>query len=201
MVQMSGLAIGNDMKNILVLSVIGADRAGIVDELSSAIIKNGGNWLESRMCNLAGQFAGVLMVECSSQKQPGLHEALKKLENNGLMIQFAPAKASQHDQGADIDLDQCGRTNIELELTGPDHPGIIHDIAHFLASRNINIAEMDSHCQEGAMSGGYVFHSKIVASIPKSQEIDEVENALGDLADKLNVDITLDDLKGKRTRI
>ena len=93
------------------------------------------------------------------------------------------------------------RENIELEISGPDHPGIVHDISHFLAERNINILELASHCEEGAMSGGYIFHSNIVASIPHNIEINAVESALDDLAGSLNVDITLDNLKGMRTRI
>ncbi len=185
------------MKSTLILSIIGPDRPGIVDDLSSLIIDNGGNWLESRMCNLAGQFAGVLLVECPEEKLAGLKTAFASLEQSGLKIQLASGSA----EGDDSAKGDKSRLDIELEITGPDHPGIIHDIAHFLAERDISISEMDSHCEEGAMSGGYVFHSKITASIPKSQEISEVEDALGDLAGALHVDITLDDLKGQRTRI
>ncbi len=180
------------MKSTLVLSVIGPDRPGIVDDLSSVIIDNGGNWLESRMCNLAGQFAGILQVECPADRKAGLITALNGLEGAGFKIQLA---------SGGNDEDGVGRANIELEITGPDHPGIVHDISHFLAQRNISIADMVSHCEEGAMSGGYVFHSTISASIPNSQSINEVEDALDNLADALNVDITLDDLKGRRTRI
>ncbi len=180
------------MKSTLILSVIGPDRPGIVDDLSSVIIDNGGNWLESRMCNLAGQFAGVLLVECSTGKQAGLVAALNGLDETGFKIQLASGG-----NGGET----AGRVNLELEISGPDHPGIIHDISHFLAKRNINIAEMDSHCEEGAMSGGHVFHSRISASIPRTQDISDVEDALDDLASALNVDITLDDLKGNRIRI
>ena len=182
------------MNSTIIVSVIGPDRPGIVDDLSSLIIDNGGNWLESRMSNLAGQFAGILMVECPAQKYADLCSALEAFEGGGLKIQLAPGKD-------DAGHEPVGRADIELEITGPDHPGIIHDIAHFLAERDISIAEMDSHCEEGAMSGGYVFHSKIAASIPHSLDIGEVEDSLDDLSGALNVDIVLDDKKGKRTRI
>jgi len=180
------------MKTTLILSVIGADRPGIVDDLSSVIIDNGGNWLESRMCNLAGQFAGVLLVECVAEKQEGLKSALRNLGNDGLQIQMTQGGKGQQANARDT---------IELEIAGPDHPGIVHDISHFLAERDISIFDMVSHCEEGAMSGGYVFHSHISATIPKSHEIADVEDLLDDLADSLNVEITLDDLKGRRTRI
>ncbi len=177
------------MPNTLILTVIGPDRPGIVDDMSAIITENGGNWLESRMCNLAGQFAGVLLVECPEQKYASLVDGLNKLEKNDLKIQVERGRKA--DDGAK-------RDHIELEITGPDHPGIVQDISHFLASRDINIVELASQCEESPMSGGYVFYSKIIASIPQSQDI---ENALDDLAGRLNVDITLDDLKGNRTRI
>ena len=180
------------MNSTLILSVIGPDRPGIVDDLSSVIIDNNGNWLESRMCNLAGQFAGILLVECAENKRDGLMNALKKLEQSDLKIQMTLGG-----NGPEI----SPRATIELEIAGPDHPGIVHDISHFLAERDINILEIVSHCEEGAMSGGYVFHSNISASIPQLHDISDVEDALDGLADSLNVDITLDDLKGKRTRI
>lgn len=180
------------MKNALVLTVVGPDHPGIVDDLSAVIEKNGGNWLESRMCNLAGQFAGVLLIECPPGNCAEMQKALETLESGGVEVQVTAGSNSMR---------QTGRANIGLEIAGPDHPGIVHDISHFLAERDINIVEMDSHCEEGAMSGGYIFHSRIVANIPGSQNISEVEDALDDLAGTLNVDITLDDLKGTRTRI
>lgn len=183
---------GTVMKSTLILSVVGPDRPGIVDDLSSVIIANEGNWLESRMCNLAGQFAGILLVECSADKRDGLMAALGKLEQSNLNIQMTLG-GNEQDEGA--------RETIALEITGPDHPGIVHDISHFLAGRDINILEMVSHCEEGAMSGGYVFHASISASISQPQQISDVEDALEGLANSLNIDITLDDLKGSRTRI
>ena len=180
------------MKNALVLTVIGPDHPGIVDDVSAVIEANGGNWLESRMCNLAGQFAGVVLIECPPGNCANMRQALETLDSGGLDI---------HVTAGEQFLESNPGENIELEISGPDHPGIVHDISHFLAGRDINIIDMTSHCEEGAMSGGYVFHSKIVAGIPLALQIDDVENALEDLAGSLHVDITLDNLKGVRTRI
>ena len=46
----------------LVLTVIGDDRPGLVGQLSAAISKHNGNWLESSMSHLAGKFAGIVCV-------------------------------------------------------------------------------------------------------------------------------------------
>ena len=50
------------MRTSLVLTVIGTDRPGIVEQLSDRVLAAGANWEESRMARLAGKFAGVLRV-------------------------------------------------------------------------------------------------------------------------------------------
>ena len=47
----------------LVLTLIGPDRPGLVESLAKRVTAHGGNWVESRMAHLAGQFAGILRVE------------------------------------------------------------------------------------------------------------------------------------------
>ncbi|MEO0415151.1 MAG: ACT domain-containing protein, partial [Verrucomicrobiota bacterium] len=49
------------MKSFFV-HVVGTDRPGLVEELSRAVAAAGGNWEESRLARLHGQFAGVVRV-------------------------------------------------------------------------------------------------------------------------------------------
>ena len=60
------------MQTHLVLTVIGPDRPGLVSALSNTIAAGGGNWLDSRMANLAGQFAGILLLDVESDRADGL---------------------------------------------------------------------------------------------------------------------------------
>ena len=46
----------------LVLTIIAADKPGLVERIAQNIASHGGNWLESRMAHMAGQFAGILRV-------------------------------------------------------------------------------------------------------------------------------------------
>jgi len=46
----------------LVLTVIAPDKAGQVERIAQCIADHNGNWLESRMSRMAGQFAGILRV-------------------------------------------------------------------------------------------------------------------------------------------
>ena len=46
----------------LVLTVFAPDKPGQVERIAQCIAEHGGNWLESRMSRMAGQFAGILRV-------------------------------------------------------------------------------------------------------------------------------------------
>ena len=50
------------MQTTLVMTVIGADRTGLVEAVAKVVAEHGGNWLESRMCRLGGEFAGIVRV-------------------------------------------------------------------------------------------------------------------------------------------
>ena len=67
------------MANSLVLTICAHDRPGVMKLISNTIAQCDGNWLESRMARLGGQFAGIVRVECSEEKLSQLRENLKAL--------------------------------------------------------------------------------------------------------------------------
>ena len=60
------------MQRALVMTVIGQDRPGLVDTIAGLVAGHAGNWLESRMSRLGGQFAGILRVEVPEEQVPPL---------------------------------------------------------------------------------------------------------------------------------
>ena len=53
----------------LVMTIISPDRTGLVEAVARAVADHGGNWLESRMCRLGGDFAGILRIEIPAEKK------------------------------------------------------------------------------------------------------------------------------------
>src|ERR1700759_2110957 len=100
----------------LVMTVIGKDRTGLVESVARTVAEHGGNWLESRMCHLGGEFAGILRVEVEGKKKAALLEALQKLQSNGLQIVVR--------QDRPVTPPTAGRQT-KLELVGADRPGIV----------------------------------------------------------------------------
>jgi predicted amino acid-binding ACT domain protein len=55
------------MDHHAVLTAIGADRPGLVDEVSAYVLERGGNLEDSRMLNLHGQFAMMMLVSVAGR--------------------------------------------------------------------------------------------------------------------------------------
>src|SRR5688572_18622368 len=79
--------IQNDMNIPLVLTIIRPDRTGLVESLPSLVAEHGGNWLESRMSHLGGQFAGILRIHVPADREQPLVTALKNLRNLSVVVQ------------------------------------------------------------------------------------------------------------------
>lgn len=168
------------MPKAFVLSIVGPDRPGLVEHLSSVIAAHNGNWTESRMARLASQFAGVLLLSCGEADYDELCRSLRALESEGLHLMINDTE--QNTDSPD------GRL-VKLELTGQDRPGIVHDIAHFLASLDISIEELETHCYSAAWTGEVVFQALATLRAPASLATESLLTMLDRIADDLAVDI------------
>ena len=67
----------------LVMTVIGKDRTGLVESLASLVAEHGGNWLESRMCRLGGEFRVSCASMCPRKTGPRCWRHSKALRRGG----------------------------------------------------------------------------------------------------------------------
>lgn len=169
------------MRASIVLTVIGPDRPGLVEQLASTVAAHGGNWEQSRMAHLAGQFAGILRVTVADDKLTALHRALDGLASSGLRV-VSEASATR-----DRETSRAYR----LSLVGDDREGIVRDLSRALAARGVNVEELDTHCESAPMSGEQLFHARALLHVPASLEVGELQKALEALADDLMVDLKL----------
>jgi glycine cleavage system regulatory protein len=171
------------MQRSLVMTVIGEDRPGLVDSVASIVAEHGGNWLESRMSRLGGQFAGIVQVEVPAEKEQPLAGALKNLAARGLNV----VVHSDRPQSAAAE-----RPVSVLEIVGQDRPGIVRQISHALASFGVNVEELHTECASAAMSGETLFKARARLSIPESCNIPELRRTLEKIAADLIVEISLE---------
>lgn len=165
----------------LVITLISPDHPGIVDDVSKVVAANGGNWLESRMVHLAGQFAGVLCVEVAEDQATALEEALGQLSASGLhvVVERSVVPAVEPEQ------------TLEIELLGLDRPGLVHEVSSLLATHGINVEELSTDRPAAAMSGSHMFHAHVRAVVPAGVDVSEVHRGLERLAADLMVEIRL----------
>jgi len=170
------------MLSTLVMTVIGPDRPGLVELVTANVVDHGGNWLESRMCRLGGQFAGIVRVEVPTAKSDALLATLAKLEKEGLQI-------SARQETAPV---QSARGSVAvLELVGQDRPGILHQISHVLARHSVNVEELSSDRVNAPMDGSMLFQAHISVLLPADVSLAQLRAELEKIATDLMVDVQL----------
>lgn len=166
----------------MVLTVYGNDRAGLVDSLSEVIAENGGNWDKSYLAELAGKFAGIVLVSIADSKVAALTAGLDPLRRDGLEI-------TVHE--VDDEPDAVPHRELSLELVGPDHPGIVHDISHALAQNGVSIAELSTETHDSPMGGGLLFEARAILHAPQDLSDSDLLASLEPLANDLMVHIEI----------
>ena len=164
-----------------IVTLIGPDHPGLVDSVSAVVNEQGGNWLESRLCHLGGQFAGIVHLELPAQNEDSLRRALGEVA--GLKI--------------DLHSDEPGPSHgklrtFEMELIGQDHPGIVQSITHALARHQVNVEEFNSTVESAPMGGGKLFRAKLSLSLAENVDLRAVQDEVEKIAEDLMCDLTLD---------
>lgn len=175
------------MQRSLVMTLIGGDRPGLVDSVAGIVAEHEGNWLESRLSRLGGQFAGIVHAEVPAEKEASLIDALKNLNAQGLsvVVHSEPPKMG------------TGRPSSRLEIVGQDRPGIVRQISHALARFGVNVEELQTECVSAAMSGESLFKARARLTIPPECSVTELRQTLEKIAADLIVEISLEDLPPK----
>ncbi len=168
-----------------ILTFIGNDQPGFVQSIARVIADGHGNWLESRMSQLEGKFAGLARIGVSEDKAEPLKLALLSLSENKFTLSIEDVAES-----ATVDLQKY-----QLSILGPDRPGIVHEVTSTLASHQINLLEMSSNVAAAAMTGIPMFSAEATVEVTDQVDITIIDNRLSDIAAELGVDILFLELK------
>jgi glycine cleavage system regulatory protein len=166
-----------------IVTFIGDDRPGLVESLSRVIESNQGSWLESRLSQLGGKFAGLVLVTLPGDNGAALEADLKELSASGLSVRVTPATA--------MTASSRGQS-ITLKVIGPDRLGIVREISRALAQREVNVVEMDSEVSSAPMSAELIFSARIDAEIPEYIDLDDLEDSLEEIANTMTLEIELE---------
>lgn len=167
----------------LVVTVVAPDKPGQVERIADCIAGQGGNWLESRLSRLAGQFAGILRVSVPPDNKNALIEALNALAAHGIRVLLA-------ESSVDAEADSRWKP-ISMELVGNDRPGIVRDITRLLAEQGVNVERLVTDVTPAPMSNEPLFHAHATLGVPVDLALDDLQARLETLADDLMVELVL----------
>ncbi len=176
----------------LVVLVIGPDRPGIVRQIAERAQRFGANWAASRMASIAGEFAGVVHFEVPRDGAAALAEALGGLESAGLRVVVSASDAAS--------ALPPGWRAYHLQLVGEDRVGIVSQFTSLLAERGVSIDSLDTAIHDGGSGNEQrrraTFRVAAHVRVPKNVDIESLKRDLDALAQKMMIDIALDDRAG-----
>ncbi len=170
-------------KGYAVLSALGSDRIGIVRDLSSVIKNFSCNIEESRMVNMGGEFAVIMLLDGSEKD----------------IIQL-------------VDTRECWNgledLHITLKKTTPSHtrkkgipyliktlslntPGIVHAVTNLLQEKGLSIVELETDTSAAPFTGSPMFSMRIEFIAQSMGLIDQLREALRKIGHDADIDIQL----------
>jgi glycine cleavage system regulatory protein len=161
----------------LVLTIIGPDRSGLVDELSTVVLAHHGNWLASNLSHLCGHFAGILQLEVAEEYLSELEHAIHAIPDLEVKIEAGE--------------EQVNDTNKQLNfvITSNDRPGIVQELSSVLRHKGASILHFTSKQQSAPNWGVPLFSAEATVLLPSGLSQDEVVNALEAITADLIVDV------------
>ena len=170
------------MRSYHIISVIAADRPGIVDEVSRIIAAENCNIEESRMAHLGGDFALVTLISGEGEAAGKAAGMVREWAEAGDMTAVSRETARPSEMPG-------ARAEIGLEI--PDRPGIVNRVTHFLARRGANVESLQTEVRSAPFTGTPVLYMHVNISSSEKLPLEGLRHALDDLAEDEDIHITL----------
>jgi glycine cleavage system transcriptional repressor len=165
------------------ITVVGKDQPGIVAAVTGGLFNLGCNIADSSCTMLGGEFAMILII---SLKKPfsksRLIEELKPVCDRIGMTLGVRILHSDEIARREPDGEIC-----MISVYGADQPGIVYRVTRELATRSINITDLNTKLIGTAEEPVYVLMMEV--ALPEGESPEGVEQTLAALKKELNVEI------------
>lgn len=166
------------MKSNFITTVFGPDIPGVIKLLSEVTRGIGGEWLTSKVIKLDGQFAAIMNVVVSKQREQELKQSLADhfpdLQFVHSSVAASPAEAKKI---------------IKLVVDCIDRPGLTGDLTNILMNLGIGIEDME--CRRFAMDGinDTVFSARLTLAVPEGWESEIIAAEIEVLSEDVRVNV------------
>ena len=175
------------MKQHLVISALGADRPGIVEQLAEMASSAGCNLMDSRMMSLGSEFAVILLLS-------GSWDAITRVENT--------LQGVEETLGLKLIIKRTEPQNFyhnllpyAVEVVAIDNPGIVHKVCQFFSKKDINIKELETNSYSASHTGTPMFAVNLTIHVPANTPIGDLRDQFIHFCDEMNLDASLEPLK------
>jgi glycine cleavage system transcriptional repressor len=167
----------------LILTAVGPDRPGIVGRLTGHLHTSGANILDTRMVNLRGRFAVLILLDAPDlaplkASLPPVAEAI------GLTLHLSDHLSTPQTHPAGIPF--------RLKTYSLDQPGLIHRISEVLHSHGVNIEDLAARQDSAPFAGGPLFIMEMRLTVPQTVAVKQLRANLEAACDQLNADLDLE---------
>jgi glycine cleavage system transcriptional repressor len=175
------------LKQHAVLTAIGDDRLGLVEEVSELISARGGSIEESRMANLHGQFAIAMLVTGTAQVIESIGAGLDVLISRAaIQAQLTRAKREPSQTAR--------RTRYRLTGRALDQIGLVHKVARVLSGLDVNIESMETALDAAPFTGTPMFRMDLMIGVPDTTLLSALRGEVGDVCSQFDIDWQLAEL-------
>jgi len=167
----------------VVVTAIGADRVGLVDDISYALVEHRCNIEESRMALLGGEFAMIMLVSGADDDIGSLEQALPALAHEFGMELFLkrtaePALAAQG-------------LPYRIDCVSLDTPGIVHAVTGLLRRANVSIDDLETETTGAPFTGAPLFKMRITCIVPPGSSVQSLRHQLEEIAALHDLDVSM----------
>ena len=166
----------DNSETVVVITAVGRDQPGIIAALTKAVFDLGGNLDDATMTRLHGAFSTMVSARLpEGRTEEDVRSALAPVASAlglTLAVQTVPA------------LTQENTPDTQITVYGADRPGIVYRVASRLASRGVNITDMDTRLTGTAAAPVYVMLLEAVTG-----DLDLTDD-LAALRDELGVNVS-----------
>jgi glycine cleavage system transcriptional repressor len=171
-------------RRYMVLTAVGPDRPGIVQEISAAIHASDANLEDSRMAILGGEFALILLFSGPPSSIERVRDRAAAIESRlGLRLSLHETRKATPTRAS---------SPYHLKVSGMDRPGIVAAISKMLAARSINVSSFESRVQNAPESGTPLFLLRAEIQVPSELAPASLQKDLAATCEDQSLDFVLE---------
>ena len=168
----------------VIITLFAKDCPGIVQALSDTVLQHSGNWLESSLSRLCGQFTGIVHIEVAPDNKKALLDSLAALTDQGIQVTVQSQEGTEAEEG--------NINALQILVEANDRPGIVGEIASALAAQKVNVDHMDTEVASASMAGYQLFRAHLFLALPENLSEAELEASLEKVSDDVMVSVIED---------